>query len=130
MKIMIKPDGLSKYYGKGGEIKAVGEFNLEVYEGETFGLLGLNGAGKTAVVRLLNGIIKPTSGTAIVKSFVLIDDGVRIYLQRVLQLGQRPQLRTLIGVITRMYLLQPSSRTPNSSSYPGNFSSMRSRPFS
>jgi len=130
MKTMIKTDGRSKYYGKGGEIKAVGEFNLEVYEGETFGLLGPNGAGKTTVVRLLNGLIKPTSGTAIVKSFVLIDDGVRIYLQRVLQLGQRPQLRTLIGVITRMYLLQPSSRTPNSSSYPGNFSSMRSRPFS
>jgi len=78
MKIMIETDGLSKYYGKGGVIKAVGEFNLEVYEGETFGLLGSNGAGKTAVVRLLNGVIKPTSGTATVKSFVLIDYGVRI----------------------------------------------------
>ena len=78
MKLMIKTDGLSKYYGKGGEIKAVGEFNLEVYEGETFGLLGPNGAGKTAVVRLLIGIIKPTSGTAIVKSFVLNDYGIKI----------------------------------------------------
>ena len=83
MKIMIKPDGRSKHYGKGGEIKAVGAFNLEVYEGETFGLLGPNGAGKTTVVRLLNGVIKPTSGTAIVKSFVLIDYGIRIYFQRV-----------------------------------------------
>jgi len=80
---MIETDGLSKYYGKGGVIKAVGEFNLEVYEGVTFGLLGPYGAGKTAVVRLLNGIIKPTSGTAIVKSFVLIEYGVRIYFQRV-----------------------------------------------
>ena len=73
MKIMIKTDGLSKYYGKGGEIKAVDEFNLEVYEGETFGLLGPNGAGKTTVVRLLNGIIKPTSGTAIVKEFDILE---------------------------------------------------------
>jgi len=57
---------LSKYYGKGGEIKAVDELDLEVYEGETFGLLGPNGAGKTTTVRLLNCIIKPTSGTATV----------------------------------------------------------------
>jgi ABC-2 type transport system ATP-binding protein len=73
MKIMIKTDGLSKYYGKGGEIKAVDELTLEVYEGETFGLLGPNGAGKTTVVRLLNGIIKPTSGTAIVKEFDILE---------------------------------------------------------
>jgi ABC-type multidrug transport system ATPase subunit len=47
MKTMIKPDGRSKYYGKEGEIKAVDEFNLEVYEGETFGLLGPNWVSKT-----------------------------------------------------------------------------------
>jgi ABC-type multidrug transport system ATPase subunit len=41
---MIKTDGLSKYYGKGGEIKAVDDLSLIVYEGETFGLLGPNGA--------------------------------------------------------------------------------------
>ncbi len=73
MKIMIKTDGLSKYYGKGGEIKAVDDLSLIVYEGETFGLLGPNGAGKTTVVRLLNGIIKPTSGTAIVKEFDILE---------------------------------------------------------
>jgi len=73
MKIMIKTDGLSKYYGKGGEIKAVDELDLEIYKGETFGLLGPNGAGKTTVVRLLNGIIKPTSGTAIVKEFDILE---------------------------------------------------------
>jgi ABC-2 type transport system ATP-binding protein len=81
MKIMIKTDGLSKYYGRGGEIKAVDDLTLEVYEGETFGLLGPNGAGKTTVVRLLNGIIKPTSGTATVKEFDILkqeDDVKRV----------------------------------------------------
>jgi ABC-2 type transport system ATP-binding protein len=73
MKTMIKTDGLSKYYGKGGEIKAVDDLTLEVYERETFGLLGPNGAGKTTVVRLLNGIIKPTSGTATVKEFDILE---------------------------------------------------------
>ena len=72
MKIMIKTDSLTKYYGKGGEIKAVDDLTLEVYEKETFGLLGPNGAGKTTVVRLLNGIIKPTSGTAIVKELDIL----------------------------------------------------------
>jgi len=66
MKAVISTDRLSKYYGKSGEIKAVDELNLEVYKGETFGLLGPNGAGKTTSVRLLNCIIKPTSGTAAV----------------------------------------------------------------
>jgi ABC-2 type transport system ATP-binding protein len=81
MKIMIKTDGLSKYYGKGGEIKAVDDLTLEVYEKETFGLLGPNGAGKTTVVRLLNGIIRPTSGTATVKEFDILkqeDDVKRV----------------------------------------------------
>ncbi|MFB0501391.1 MAG: ABC transporter ATP-binding protein [Candidatus Bathyarchaeia archaeon] len=69
MKVLIRTDKLSKYYGKGGEIKAVDELDLEVYEGETFGLLGPNGAGKTTTVRLLNCIIKPTSGTATVNGY-------------------------------------------------------------
>ncbi len=73
MKAVIKSEGLSKYYGKGGEIRAVDGLDLEVYEGETFGLLGPNGAGKTTVVRLLNGIIKPTSGTAIVREFDILE---------------------------------------------------------
>jgi ABC-2 type transport system ATP-binding protein len=72
MKIMIKTESLSKYYGKGSEIKAVDDLDLEIYEGETFGLLGPNGAGKTTTVRLLNCIIKPTSGTATVNGFDIL----------------------------------------------------------
>lgn len=64
MKVVVSTEKLSKYYGKGGEIKALDNLDLEVYEGETFGLLGPNGAGKTTTVRLLTGIIKPTSGSA------------------------------------------------------------------
>ena len=71
-KVIIHTDKLSKFYGKGNEIKAVNELNLEIYEGETFGLLGPNGAGKTTTVRLLNCIIKPTSGTATVNGYDII----------------------------------------------------------
>ncbi len=46
MKVIIRTESLSKYYGKGNEIKAVDELDLEVYEGETFGLLGPKGRGR------------------------------------------------------------------------------------
>ncbi len=69
MKTVIHTDKLSKYYGKGNEIKAVDGLDLEVYKGETFGLLGPNGAGKTTTVRLLNCIIKPNTGTATVNGY-------------------------------------------------------------
>jgi ABC-2 type transport system ATP-binding protein len=78
MKVLIRTDKLSKYYGKGGEIKAVDELDLEVYEGETFGLLGPNGAGKTTTVRLLNCIIKPTSGTATVNGYDILKEETKV----------------------------------------------------
>ena len=78
MKVLISTDKLSKYYGKGGEIKAVDELDLEVYEGETFGLLGPNGAGKTTTVRLLNCIIKPTSGTATVNGHDVLKEETEV----------------------------------------------------
>lgn len=42
--------------------KAVSDFDLTVYEGEFIGLIGPNGAGKTTLVKMLTGIIAPTSG--------------------------------------------------------------------
>src|SRR5512136_872062 len=46
------------------ETTAVNQLSLEVQAGEIFGVLGHNGAGKTTTVRLLNGVIEPTSGEA------------------------------------------------------------------
>lgn len=51
---------------KFGELTAVAELSLEVGEGEVFGFLGPNGAGKTTTIRMLGGIIAPTSGYAVV----------------------------------------------------------------
>src|SRR4030067_3679204 len=45
------------------ETVAVNNLSLEVHAGEIFGFLGHNGAGKTTTVRLLNGVIDPTSGS-------------------------------------------------------------------
>jgi ABC-2 type transport system ATP-binding protein len=77
MKELIRTDKLSKYYGK-GEIKAVDQLDLSVYEGETFGLLGPNGAGKTTTVNLLNCIIRPTGGTASVFGHDILTDQMEV----------------------------------------------------
>ncbi len=57
----IKTAGLTKYYGKARGIQGV---NLSVEQGEYFGFIGPNGAGKSTTIRLLTGLITPTSGSA------------------------------------------------------------------
>jgi ABC-2 type transport system ATP-binding protein len=78
MKVVIDTDKLSKHYGQKNKVKAVDDLDLQVYEGETFGLLGPNGAGKTTTVRLLNCIIKPTSGTATVNGYDIITNETEV----------------------------------------------------
>jgi ABC-type multidrug transport system ATPase subunit len=55
---------LTKRYGK--DVLAVADLDLSVRRGEVYGFLGLNGAGKTTTLRMLLGLIRPTSGTAVV----------------------------------------------------------------
>ncbi|MBP2025228.1 ABC transporter ATP-binding protein [Peptoniphilus stercorisuis] len=45
-----------------GGLKAVSNFNLDIYEGELVGLIGPNGAGKTTVFNMITGVYKPTEG--------------------------------------------------------------------
>ena len=61
MKYAIETEDLGKHYG---EVRAVEHLSLRVAEGEIYAFLGLNGAGKTTTIRMLLGMIKPTSGTA------------------------------------------------------------------
>jgi len=59
MNSIIKIENLKKSFG---QIKAVDEINLEIYEGEMFGLVGPDGAGKTTTIRILCGLLNPDSG--------------------------------------------------------------------
>lgn len=54
---------------KFGSFTANDNLNFEVYEGEIFGFLGANGAGKTTAIRILSGLSQPTSGKATVAGF-------------------------------------------------------------
>jgi ABC-type multidrug transport system ATPase subunit len=60
---VVETVNLTKYYGP---IHAVESLNLNVMRGEVYGFLGPNGAGKTTTLRMLLGLIKPTSGSAVV----------------------------------------------------------------
>lgn len=56
---VIAAKSLAKEYG---DVRAVEGLNLEVHRGEIYGFLGRNGAGKTTTIRMLLGLIRPTSG--------------------------------------------------------------------
>ena len=49
-----------------GVLTAVSSLTLQINRGEVFGLLGPNGSGKTTTIRMLCGLLEPTSGTAVV----------------------------------------------------------------
>ena len=65
-KSAIEVSNLTKYYGK---LLAVDQVSFEVKDKELFGLLGPNGAGKTTTIRMICGMLRPTSGTVVVAGF-------------------------------------------------------------
>ena len=58
--MLIEIEGLTKYYQK---FKAVDQLSMHVDEGDIYGFLGPNGSGKSTTIRMILGLIKPTSGT-------------------------------------------------------------------
>ena len=62
----IRVTGLTKRFGN---FAAVDGITFEVKPGEIFGFLGANGAGKTTAMRMLCGLLRPTSGTGTVAGY-------------------------------------------------------------
>jgi ABC-2 type transport system ATP-binding protein len=60
METVIKTESLTKTYGS---LTAVSSLDLKIGKGEIYGFIGLNGAGKTTTIRMLLGMIKPTTGS-------------------------------------------------------------------
>ena len=56
---VIEVKGLKKYYGS---VKAVDDISFEVGQGELFGFLGINGAGKSTTINMLCTVLPPTEG--------------------------------------------------------------------
>lgn len=90
MSVILKIDDLSKVYKTKGyvfgeitknesiknryssrNVEAVKNISLEIEEGEIFGLLGTNGAGKSTILKMICGLIKPTSGKVLLEGEIV-----------------------------------------------------------
>lgn len=67
-------------------LNAVNDLSLSVEEGEIFGLLGPNGAGKTTTIRMLSALIAPSSGSAQIGGFDVVENALKV--------------REMIGILT------------------------------
>lgn len=78
MKSVISLQNVSKSFGRN---RALIDINLDIPSGVVFALLGENGAGKTTMIRILTGSVKPDTGTATVMGLSCLNDGQRIRQQ-------------------------------------------------
>jgi ABC-2 type transport system ATP-binding protein len=83
-------ENLSKRFG---DREAVKNLSLSIGEGEIFGMLGPNGSGKTTLIRMLCGLLAPTSGRAIVGGFDIA--------------RQPEQIKRSIGYVSQKFSLYP-----------------------
>ncbi len=89
----IKVNGIAKDFG---EVKALKEISFDVKPAEMFGLVGPDGAGKTTTIRLLCGLLIPTSGSAELFGYDLMKDKIKIQKQ----IGYLSQKFSLYGDLT------------------------------
>ncbi len=78
---------------KFGAFTAVDQVSFEVAEGEIFGFLGPNGAGKTTTIKMLNGLLRPTSGAARVAGYDVVTEVERV--------------KSRIGYMSQLFSLYP-----------------------
>jgi len=98
-RIAIKANELSKLYNS---VVALANVSFEVFEGEIYGLLGPNGAGKTTTIRILKGMLKPTTGDAFIfENSILTETN---YAKKIT--GYLPEEGSLMGRLTPMELCE------------------------
>ena len=95
----ITTEALSKAYG---EFRALEPLDLQIAGGEVVGLLGPNGAGKTTLIRLMMGLLVPSSGRAQVLGMDCFSD--RVALKR--QIGYLPDTPFFYDYLTARQLLR------------------------
>ena len=98
---LLRVRDLSKAFGG---VQAVNEFNFELGEGELLGFIGPNGSGKTTVVNLITGFVKPTKGQVIFRSqditgwppYKIVRLGIARTFQMVRPFYQLPAFKNMI----------------------------------
>jgi ABC-2 type transport system ATP-binding protein len=85
---IISAHGLTKRFGK---LVAVHDVSFDIQAGQVFGFLGPNGAGKTTTIRMLTGLVRPSSGSASVAGFDVSSEPLAVK-RRVGYLAETPYL--------------------------------------
>ena len=75
MRAVIEARGLTRRFG---HFTAVNEVSLEIEEGDIYGFLGPNGSGKTTLIRMLCGLLRPSSGSATVMGLDTVKESEQI----------------------------------------------------
>lgn len=117
----IEAESLTKVYSdivnRKFSVTAVHEVSLHVEKGEIFGLLGPNGAGKTTFIKILLGLVRPTSGRASILDIPLPNVGVRKQIGYLPENHRYPpyltgyQVMKLFGGLSGLRSAQIHSRT-------------------
>ena len=87
-----------------GDFTAVDHISLETARGEIFGFLGPNGAGKSTTIRMLCGLLRPTSGTRVVAGFDVASEPEAVR-QNIGYMSQKFSLYNDLTVIENLRLL-------------------------
>ena len=82
---MITLENVNKVYSNG--LHAVRDVNLKVNEGDIFGIIGLSGAGKSSLIRLINRLEEPTSGKIFIKGENILEFDKKQLLERRKKIG-------------------------------------------
>jgi len=112
VSVTIETKALTKRYGDRAVVNAL---DLRIESGSIFGFLGPNGSGKSTTIKMLCGLVSPTSGSASVDGHDVVRDGDGVRLA----IGYMSQSFSLYGDLTvdqnlefygRAYALDPPSR--------------------
>ena len=109
--LVISTEGLSKSFG---EVKALKSLNLRVPQKSIFAFLGPNGAGKTTTIKLLLGLIKPTSGSGKILGMDIARNSVEIrshigYLPQDSRFYEHMSARQTLDYTARFFYTGPQS---------------------
>jgi len=111
--LAVETSGLTRHFGA---VRAVDALDLRVEAGQFFGFLGPNGAGKSTTIKMLTGLLAPSSGTMrILGADLAAADAARTVKRRIgvvpedLALFDNLTAREYLTFIGRMYLLPPAT---------------------
>jgi len=109
--LVIRTQGLSKTYG---DVEALKNLDLQVPQKSIFGFLGPNGAGKTTTIKLLLGLIRPTSGGGTIFGQDILRDSVDIrarvgYLPQDARFYEHMTARQVLDYTAKFFFKGPQS---------------------